>query len=162
MTHPPKNRCTFTEGSIVLPDGCREQTVNILLPGNGTSLNISRDIMRPDENFASWLDRQRGLLQKGLRKYSLFDEQPALLGEGAIAGISMHSRYRSQKEGFLFQRHAAFPLSTSGVLIFTLAASAPLTERDEHFLTVCLVLPDSMIAGADDDYCDMKFSDADG
>lgn len=100
-------------------------------------------------------------MQKRLREYRLLDDQLVLLGEGAIAGISMHARNRSRKGEFTFQRQAAFPLSTSGVLIFTLAASAPLNERNEHFLAKCLVPPDSMGAEADGDYFDMRLSDAD-
>lgn len=45
MTHLPQKRCTFTEGSIVLPIGFREQTINILLPGKGISLNISTETL---------------------------------------------------------------------------------------------------------------------
>ncbi len=36
-------RCRFTEGSILLPEGYQEQTVNILIAPEAPALNISRD-----------------------------------------------------------------------------------------------------------------------
>lgn len=131
-------RCSFTEGSITLPDGYREQTVNILVTENGPSLNISRDIFRPDENFEAYLARQRDVLQKGLRKYQALDEQPAELGNGLFQGITLLSRYAPQKGQTQYQRQAVFPLSASTVLIFTLASATPLTEADETFFSGCL------------------------
>lgn len=61
-----------------------------------------------------------------------------------------------EKGGFVFQRRTVFSLSTSGVLIFTLAASAPLTVRNKHFLAKCLIPPDTMIAEADGDHFDIN------
>jgi hypothetical protein len=45
--------CVLTEGSIALPDGFREQTVNILMTSNCSYLNISRDQLHPDKDFTA-------------------------------------------------------------------------------------------------------------
>ncbi|AYW90797.1 MULTISPECIES: DUF1795 domain-containing protein [Yersinia pseudotuberculosis complex] len=137
MTQPASSRCVFTEGSICLPVGYREQTVNILVAPHAPSLNISRDILPPGEGFADYLSRQRMTLKKGLRKYEALDEQPAALGDGLIQGISLLSRYQPQKSQSIYQRQAVFPVS-SGVLIFTLASTSPLTEQDETFFADCV------------------------
>ncbi|CND06831.1 MULTISPECIES: DcrB-related protein [Yersinia pseudotuberculosis complex] len=138
MSQVSDPRCVFTEGSIALPDGCREQTVNILMTSNGPSLNISRDQLRPDEDFTAYLAHQREVLQKGLRKYQALDEQPAVLGDGLFHGITLLSRYHPQKGQTLHQRQAVFPVTASNVLIFTLASSHALTEQDEAFFSACL------------------------
>ncbi|MBC3230110.1 DcrB-related protein [Serratia fonticola] len=138
MTQVSEPRCVFTEGSITLPAGYREQTVNILIAPSGPSLNISRDQLRPDEDFAAYLARQREVLQKGLRKYQALDEQPAVLGDGLFHGITLLSRYHPQKGQTLHQRQAVFPVKASNVLIFTLASSQTLTEQDEAFFSACL------------------------
>lgn len=137
MTQVLTPRCIFTEGSICLPAGYREQTVNILIAPSAPSLNISRDQLRPDEDFAAYMVRQREVLQKGLRKYQALDEQPAVLGDDLFHGITLLSRYEPQKSQTLYQRQAVFPIS-SVVLIFTLAASQALTEQDEVFFVDCL------------------------
>lgn len=70
MIHPLQNRCTFTDGGIALPVGFREQTINIMPPGKGISLNISSDVIRTDGNFTSWPGWQRGLMQKATMRTS--------------------------------------------------------------------------------------------
>ncbi|QGU86706.1 DcrB-related protein [Erwinia sorbitola] len=138
MTRISAPRCIFTEGSITLPAGYREQTVNILIAPSGPSLNISRDQLHPGEDFAAYLARQREVLQKRLRRYQSLDEQPAVLGDGLLHGITLLSRYHPQKGQTLYQRQAVFPVTASDVLIFTLAGSRALTEQDEAFFSACL------------------------
>ncbi|WP_058913863.1 DUF1795 domain-containing protein [Entomohabitans teleogrylli] len=138
MTQVVTSRCVFSEGSITLPAGYREQTVNILVAENGPSMNISRDRLRPDEDFESYLERQRQVLQKGLRKFQALDEQPAVLGDGLINGLTLLSCYQPQKGQTLYQRQAVFPVSPSVVLIFTLVSNHPLSEQDEAFFVGCL------------------------
>ncbi|CAI1986024.1 Uncharacterized conserved protein [Serratia quinivorans] len=50
---PDYSRCTFTEGSVALPEGYSDRTVNVLLAGDdiSPSLNISRDALQPDETL---------------------------------------------------------------------------------------------------------------
>lgn len=135
ITNP---RCCFTEGSIALPDGYTEQTVNILVAPQKPSLNISRDRLQEGESFKTWLSRQRELLQKGLPHYKALDEQPATLDAGRIAGVGLLYSYRPQKGQVHYQRQAAFPLPAGTVLIFTLASPHPLTEQDETLFLNCL------------------------
>ncbi|HEM8303702.1 TPA: DcrB-related protein, partial [Providencia stuartii] len=44
-----ESRCVFSEGSVTLPDGYKEQTVNILISPTGNAVNISRDDKPADE-----------------------------------------------------------------------------------------------------------------
>lgn len=131
-------RSVFTEGSIALPADYREQTVNILIAPQKPSLNVSRDQLRPDESFEAYLARQREVLQKGLRKYQALDEQPAVLGDSLFHGITLLYRYHPQKGQTLHQRQAAFLVSASTVLIFTLTSAHALSEQDEAFFSDCL------------------------
>ena len=45
------SRCAFSEGSVALPEGYADRTVNVLLAGDDvSSINISRDALQPAEN----------------------------------------------------------------------------------------------------------------
>ncbi|MBC3212448.1 DcrB-related protein [Serratia fonticola] len=81
--------CVLTEGSIALPDGFCEQTVNILITSNCSYLNISRDQLRPDKDFTACLTHQCEALQKGQRKYQVRDEQPTASGDGLPQEITL-------------------------------------------------------------------------
>lgn len=47
------SRCAFSEGSVALPEGYADRTVNVLLAGDDVSpsINISRDALQPAENW---------------------------------------------------------------------------------------------------------------
>ncbi|ERT13186.1 DcrB-related protein [Photorhabdus temperata] len=86
-------RCRFTEGSITLPEGYQEQTVNIIIAPDAPALNISRDQLIEGEDLPSYLTRQKGLLKNGLRDWQLLEEQPATLGGNLLQGTALLSRY---------------------------------------------------------------------
>ncbi len=65
MSH--ETRCIFSEGSVILPEGYKEQTVNILISPTGNAVNISRDDKPTDETFDDYVARQKQLLQRALK-----------------------------------------------------------------------------------------------
>lgn len=138
MTQVSEPRCVFTEGSMTLPAGYREQTVNMLTSPSGPSLNLSRDRLQPGEDFTAWLDRQRVMLKKGLSGYHALDEQPAALGDNLFHGVTLLYRFQPQQDQTLYQRQAVFPVTASDMLIFTLTCAHALTGQDEALFSACL------------------------
>ncbi|KAA1179741.1 DcrB-related protein [Photorhabdus heterorhabditis] len=133
--HP---RCRFTEGSIMLPAGYQEQTVNIITAPDAPVLNISRDSLTEGEDLASYLTRQKSLLKKGLRDWQLLEEQPAILGDNLLQGIALFSRYRPQKGQQVYQYQAVFLSDEKKALIFTLSSRQVFTEVQRQWLDDCL------------------------
>ncbi|AWK43844.1 DUF1795 domain-containing protein [Photorhabdus laumondii subsp. laumondii] len=131
-------RCRFSEGSITLPEGYQEQTVNIITAPNAPALNISRDSLDEGESLTDYLVRQKELLKKGLRDWQLLDEQPAVLGDNLLSGTALFSRYRPKKEQQVYQYQAVFLLDDRKALIFTLSAHQALSESERQWLDGCL------------------------
>ncbi|RAW96682.1 MULTISPECIES: DcrB-related protein [unclassified Photorhabdus] len=96
-------RCRFTEGSILLPAGYQEQTVNILIAPDAPALNIARDQLIEGEDLASYLSRQKDLLKNGLRNWQLLAEKPTTLGDNLRQGTALLSRYRPKKGQQVYQ-----------------------------------------------------------
>uniref|UniRef100_UPI0036DB79B3 DcrB-related protein n=1 Tax=Photorhabdus sp. RM322S TaxID=3342825 RepID=UPI0036DB79B3 len=131
-------RCQFTEGSILLPAGYQEQTVNILIVPDAPALNISRDQLVEGEDLASYLTRQKGLLKNGLRDWQLLAEQPTTLGDSLRQGTALFSRYRPKKGQQVYQYQAVFLLDEKKALIFTLSSQQAFTEAQRQWLDDCL------------------------
>ncbi|MGR6439144.1 DcrB-related protein [Proteus mirabilis] len=71
-----ESRCVFSEGSVLLPDGYKEQTINILISPTGHAVNISRDDKAKDLSFEEYILNQKALLQRSLKEWQLLEENP--------------------------------------------------------------------------------------
>ncbi|TFZ50674.1 DUF1795 domain-containing protein [Serratia proteamaculans] len=132
---PDYSRCTFTEGSVALPEGYSDRTVNVLLAGDdiSPSLNISRDALQPDETLNGYITRQLETLSVSLKGWVLKGREPVTLGRGGLPGESVHASYlRDGKR--IWQRQAVFALTDGRVLVFTLAQPRKLAPQDEALL----------------------------
>lgn len=78
---PDFSRCAFSEGSVALPDGYSDRTVNVLLAGDdfSPSLNISRDALQEGRVLVFTLAHTRKLLPQDdvLLQQVLDSYQPA-------------------------------------------------------------------------------------
>ncbi|MBD2795493.1 DUF1795 domain-containing protein [Xenorhabdus sp. 18] len=131
-------RCLFTEGSITLPEGHQEQTVNIIIAPNVPALNISRDQLNEGEDLTGYLIRQKTLLKNGLKDWQLLEEKEAALGDNLLHGHLLLSRYRPKKGQQVYQCQAVFLRDEKKVLIFTLSSQQALTESQRQWLDDCL------------------------
>lgn len=132
---PDFSRCTFTEGSVMLPEGYSDRTVNVLLAGDAASpsLNIARDALQPDESLAAYITRQLDTLSHSLKGWVLKGREPAGLGQDAQPGECVYASYlRDGKR--IWQRQAIFALQDRHVLVFTLAHTRKLTPQDDGLL----------------------------
>ncbi|CCG88192.1 DcrB-related protein [Erwinia piriflorinigrans] len=132
---PDYSRCTFTEGSVTLPEGYSDRTVNVLLAGDDASpsLNISRDTLQPDEAAADYITRQLDTLSRSLKGWVLKGREPAALGEEQLPGESVFASYLRDGQR-IWQRQAVFALAEGRVLVFTLAQPRKLSPQDDALL----------------------------
>ena len=136
---PDYARCAFSEGSVALPEGYRDRTVNVLLAGDdlSPSVNISRDGLHADETLADYMDRQLESLSKALKGWVLKGRDPAALGGSVHRGERVTASYlRDGKR--IWQQQAVFALPDGPVLVFTLAHTRKLTPDDEALLAQVL------------------------
>jgi hypothetical protein len=131
-------RCQFTEGSIAIPEGYQEQTVNIIIAPNMPALNIARDQLHDGEDLAGYLVRQKNLLKKSLRDWQLAEEHETQLGDNLLQGSLLLSRYSPKKGQQVYQCQAVFLRDEKKVLIFTLSSQQALTEPQRQWLNDCL------------------------
>ncbi|EMH5179569.1 DUF1795 domain-containing protein [Serratia marcescens] len=129
------SRCAFSEGSVALPEGYADRTVNVLLAGDDVSpsINISRDVLQPAENLEGYVTRQLDALAQGLKGWAFKSREPATLGDGLTAGEWVRASYlRDGKR--IWQNQAVFALAEGRVLVFTLAMARKLTPQDDALL----------------------------
>ncbi|UWS28279.1 DUF1795 domain-containing protein [Erwinia pyrifoliae] len=132
---PDFSRCTFTEGSVTLPEGYSDRTVNVLLAGDDASpsLNISRDTLQPGEAVADYITRQLATLSASLKGWVLKGREPAALGGEQLPGESVSASYLRDGQR-IWQRQAVFALAQGRVLVFTLAQPRKPSPQDEALL----------------------------
>ncbi|WP_337048170.1 DUF1795 domain-containing protein [Serratia liquefaciens] len=129
------SRCGFTGGSVALPGGYADRTVNVLLPGDDVSpsINISRDALQLAENLESYVTRQLDALAQGLKGWAFKSREPAILGDGLTAGEWVRASYlRDGKR--IWQNQAVFAPAEGRVLVFTLTMARKLTPQDDALL----------------------------
>ncbi|MDI9110331.1 DUF1795 domain-containing protein [Serratia marcescens] len=129
------SRCFFTEGSIALPEGYRDQSINVLLSDDefAPSLNISRDVIPSDETLSDYLSRQLDALAPNIQGWVLKAREPAVLGEGAVPGECMLMSYLLDGVR-IWQYQAVFALASGRILVFTLSMARELTCEDNVLL----------------------------
>ncbi|KAA9002646.1 DUF1795 domain-containing protein [Affinibrenneria salicis] len=127
-------RCQFTEGSVALPEGYLDRTVNVFAPAaaDSASFNIARDTLPPDETLSAYIDRQLSLLGKHLKGWKERSRAPAQLGQGeqALNGECVQASYLRDGQR-VWQQQAVFAPGNGLILVFTQSVGRALTEQDK-------------------------------
>ncbi|ELY3469269.1 DUF1795 domain-containing protein [Cronobacter malonaticus] len=121
----------FNEGSISLPEGYQDRTVNVFVqPAAGApSFNISRDALQPREILSAYIDRQLLLMQQHMKGWSHELRDSAVLGDNLLHGEIVHASYlRDGKR--IWQQQAVFNIQDAHILVITMSSPTKLTERD--------------------------------
>ncbi|WP_062387693.1 DcrB-related protein [Pseudomonas abietaniphila] len=127
------------EGSIVLPEGFQDRTVNMFVLGNTIpaplNVTVSRDNMLPAEDLKAYIDRQVKLIASKLRGYTLLGKKSATLStEQPIAGIQVDAYYMNEGRP-VYQRQAAFEIESGRILVFSTTSQADFgASQNENWL----------------------------
>jgi hypothetical protein len=125
-------RCLFSEGSVALPEGYQDRTVNIFPPpaAGDAAFNISRDTPEPNEALADYIERQLGLMKTHLKGWKTLAREAVRLGHDGPQGECLHASYMRGAER-IWQRQAVFLTGPDKVLVFTLSKNTELSAQDE-------------------------------
>lgn len=125
-------RCLFSEGSVALPQGYQDRTVNIFPPptAGDAAFNISRDTPQPNEALDAYIDRQLELMTTHLKGWKTLAREAVCLGHEGLQGECLHASYQRGAER-VWQRQAVFLTEPDKVLVFTLSKTAELNAEDE-------------------------------
>ncbi|VVO61852.1 hypothetical protein PS838_00834 [Pseudomonas fluorescens] len=127
------------EGSIVLPEGFQDRTVNMFVLGNSIpaplNITISRDNMLPAEDLKTYIERQVKLIAAKLRGYTLLSKKPATLSsEQPRSGIQLDAYYMNDGRP-VYQRQAAFEIEQGRILVFSTTSQADFSAtQNENWL----------------------------
>ncbi|MCI0915350.1 DcrB-related protein [Pseudomonas putida] len=111
------------EGSITLPEGFQDRTVNMFILGNNIpaplNITLSRDNLLPAEDLKAYIDRQVKLIATKLRGYTVLSKTPAQLSSSQpLAGIQVEGYYMNEGRP-VYQRQAAFEVAPGRILVFS-------------------------------------------
>lgn len=129
------------EGSITLPTGFQDRTVNMFIQDNtlpaALSISVSRDTMLPGEDLDAYVARQVQLIGAQLRGYTVIDQSPVVLSSTQpLTGIQITAHYLKDAKP-IHQRQAAVEVGPNRVLVFsTTSQNAFTVEQDEHWQTL--------------------------
>jgi len=131
--------CRFDHGTVTLPEGYLDRTVNVFIPeqSGAPNLNISRDTLTDNETTAAYIDRQLVLLSQQLTGWKLQLRENAWLGVQPRAGECVHSSYLHAGRR-IWQQQAIFAVDQTQLLVFTLNKSSPLNADDTQLFSSLL------------------------
>jgi len=121
------------EGSINLPEGFQDRTVNMFILGNSIpaplNITVSRDNLLPGEDLKAYIERQVKLIAGQLRGYTVLGKTPAQLSSSQpLAGVQVDGYYL--KDGRpIYQRQAAFEVSPGRILVFSTTSQADFSGK---------------------------------
>jgi len=121
------------EGSITLPEGFTDRTVNMFILGDSIpaplNVTVSRDNLLPGEDLKAYIERQVKLIAAQLRGYTVLGKIPAQLSSTQPqAGIQVDGYYL--KDGRpIYQRQAAFEVAPGRILVFSTTSQADFSGK---------------------------------
>jgi len=120
------------EGSLTLPAGFQDRSVNMFIPGVALpapfSLTIARDNTLPGEALLDYIERQVNLIAAKLRKYQRQSTIRVELSKRVpIAGLQVDAHYQNDGRP-VYQRQAAFILAAERVLVFSATSQQPFDD----------------------------------
>ena len=121
----------LSEGQVMLPEGYQDRTVNLFtsFAKDAPSFTVSRDSLEPNEALSAYIDRQLAQMQQHLKQWQQSGRFPGTLGESGLHGEIVHGSY--QRNGRpIWQQQAVFNPQGVHILVFTMTATAMLTEAD--------------------------------
>lgn len=127
------------EGSIKLPQGFQDRTVNMFVLGSTLpaplSITVSRDTLLPSEALKAYVDRQLKMLSSKLRGYTLLSRKTVSLSATApIEGIQIDAYYMTDGRPY-YQRQAAFLIEAERAIVFSTTAQADFsTEQTQGWV----------------------------
>lgn len=132
----------INEGSFILPEGLRDNSMNMLLTGHSgldLSLIITRDRLEPGEAFDAFVDRQIKAVTLQVSKFSIQERhnQKAHERDETVA-VELAQQF-TQNGQVIYQRQRTWLLPDGGsVLVLTAASAAPITEAQKKaWLAIC-------------------------
>lgn len=127
-----KTICRFTEGTITLPQGYCERTLNTLADTRSVlpPITISRDKLGDHNNPEEYILSQLAILQKQMKDWQQEAHQPAVLGDNLTTGIMISYDFLRPDNLRLYQKQALFTLNMEDILIFSLSKANPITAAD--------------------------------
>ncbi|KHN55407.1 DcrB-related protein [Pectobacterium fontis] len=132
MTTHSSARCIFTEGSITLPDGYRDRTVNAFTPSQEgePAFTVSRDVMNDGEVLSGYIDRQLNLMSQHFKSWKTQAREAIWLGNNVLEGERLQASYLRDGQR-IWQQQAVFAVDSVQILVFTLSKTAALSAADE-------------------------------
>jgi len=132
----------LNEGSFTLPDGLRDNSMNMLLTGHSgldLSLIITRDRLDPGESFEAFVDRQIKAVTLQVSKFSIQQKhaQKAPDRDDTIA-VELAQQF-TQNGQVIHQRQRTWLLpDAASVLVLTAASASPITDAQKNaWLAIC-------------------------
>ncbi|PXW15136.1 DcrB-related protein [Pantoea sp. JKS000250] len=127
-----KTICRFTEGTITLPEGYCERTLNTLADTRSVlpPITISRDKLGDHNNPEEYILSQLAILQKQMKDWQQEVHQPVVLGDNLTTGIMISYDFLRPDNLRLYQKQALFTLNMEDILIFSLSKASPITAAD--------------------------------
>lgn len=130
-------RCRFTEGSITLPQGYQDKTVNIFTSTkhDAPGISISRDILKADQTLTDYVSQQLEQLQKQMKKWEQGSRQTIAATDTLPEGERVCASYSSLNDQRIWQIQAIFVLQHNRILVFTLTRTSPPQPEDHQLIT---------------------------
>lgn len=127
-----KTICRFTEGTITLPEGYCERTLNTLADTRSVlpPITISRDKLGDHNNPEEYILSQLAILQKQMKDWQQEAHQPVVLGDNLTTGIMISYDFLRPDNLRLYQKQALFTLNMEDILIFSLSKASSITSTD--------------------------------
>ncbi|QNB14649.1 DUF1795 domain-containing protein [Paraburkholderia tropica] len=123
-------RYSFEEGSIALPVGYTDRSINIFVQEPMTdalaNLQVTRDTVQEGESLDDYAARQIRVLKRRIKGLAVTSQETVTLTGGRTQAVEIETRYQSNGKS-VYQRQCAVLVANGRVLVFTATNTVPFT-----------------------------------
>lgn len=133
------DRCIFKEGSLAIPQGFVDRTVNILADAQSLQppVNISRDNLPAGAQLSDYIAQQLGELQHNVTGWEEQTITEVVLGENYCTGVGLNYSFLHPDTRRIWQTQAVFDCGNGAILVISTSKAAEFTpEEQANFLQI--------------------------
>lgn len=127
------NLCIFKEGSVVIPEGFIDRTLNIIADSQSSQppVNISRGTLPTGVALNDYISRQPGELQRNVQGWQEKERTTVVPGDNVCSGIGLDYSFLRPDNVRIWQKQAVFGCGSAVILVVSTSKPAEFTAQEE-------------------------------
>lgn len=126
--------CRFSEGTVSLPSGYYERTLNSLNDAKAIrpTITVSRDSLGIHNSIEEYIDSQFTILKASMKDWIQEPYRIVTIGDNITSATLINYSFMGPQGARSYQQQAIFTLNLEDLIIFSVSKASALTSEDNQ------------------------------